>query len=496
MKRVAIVGGGIAGLAVAEAIRRRTAGQPVEFAIFERSATPGGNIRTEAIEGFLCEAGPNGFLDAARDTLDLVERLGLSNRLLPSSDAARRRFVYRRGRLHQVPGSPGEFLRTRLLSGRGKARLLLEPFARRAPAGDETIHAFAARRLGEEAADVLIDSMVSGMSAGDARQLSLRAAFPRMWELEAKHGGLFRALVARAWEKRRSGGGSTPRAAVRKSSGDALGTPAGRLTSFRGGMHDLVAALARDAGETLRLSTRVSAIRRVPTAGGLERAPYAIDVEGGPAVPADIVVLSSPAPHSARLVRSLDAELADAVGAIVSAPLAVVCVGYRQTAGATFDNLLNGFGLLIPRQEGLRTLGVLWDSSIYSGRAPAGKALIRGIVGGARDPGAIDLDDEELVSCVRGDVARTMRFGLTPVLERVYRHGTGIPQYTVGHLDRLARIDALLSRLPGMFVTGASYRGISMNSCIAEAQTLADTIARECRMDSNVEPALAGASRT
>ena len=258
MSRIAIVGAGIAGLAVAEALKRRN--RAVEVVVLERASRAGGNIRSEAIDGYTCEWGPNGFLDSVPETLELVGAIGLADRLQVSDAAARRRFIYRRGRLHALPGSPLDFVRSRLLSWPGKGRLLLEPLAGRNAGGDETIHAFAVRHLGREAADVLVGPMVSGIFGGDAKQLSLRACFPRMWTLEAEHRSLFLAMLALQRRRRRERATGRAPAAARPA-GSGIGAPAGRLTSFQGGMEELVRALLGVLGDTVRLNCLVHSIR-------------------------------------------------------------------------------------------------------------------------------------------------------------------------------------------------------------------------------------------
>jgi oxygen-dependent protoporphyrinogen oxidase len=454
MSRIAVVGGGIAGLSLAYALVRRGAtARGVDVAVLERSPRAGGNIRTEVIDGFVCEWGPNGFLDNAPDTLAMVRDLGLGPRLLPSDDRARRRFIFRQGRLHELPGGPGAFLRSGLLSWKGKARIALEPLARSRPDGDETIHAFATRRIGREAADVLIDSMVSGVFGGDARRLSLRACFPKMWEMETEHGGLFRALLAR-------------RRLQPRKNGEAIGSPLGRLTSFVGGSEDLIRALADALGGIVRTGSQVDRVRRA-------RDGYVVAFADGSEEPADAVVLAGGAHASAAQVRHLDEPLASTLGSIQTAPMVVACLGY---VSARLSRPLDGFGFLVPRGEGPRLLGALWDSSVYPGRAPEGHALIRVMLGGAHDTAAIDLDDEELRRLVRRELGATMGLDLLPDFFHVFRHPAGIPQYTVGHLARLAAIDGRLSTLPGLFVAGNAYRGVAINACVAEAGPLADRV--------------------
>jgi oxygen-dependent protoporphyrinogen oxidase len=453
VRRVAIVGGGVAGLALAHALDQRGArARGVGALVLERSPCAGGNIRSEVTEGYLLEAGPNGFLDSVPETLDLVRDLGLEGELEVSHDRARRRYIFRRGRLHPLPGGPGAFLASHLLSWPGKLRLALEPLARTRPEGDETIHEFASRRIGREAAEVLIEPMVSGVFGGDSRRLSLKACFPAMWQMETNYGGLFRALLAKTWEKRKTKGRAP--------------APLGRLTSFRGGMETLVRALARARGDAFRTGTLVRGL--TPSGGG-----YELALEGGGVVAADAVVLAGGAGESARIVEGLDGDLASLLRGIPSAPLAVVCLGYEETS---LPRPLDGFGFLIPRGEGPRILGVLWDSSIYPGRAPAGRVLLRAMMGGAHDEGVLALDDPALLGVVRKDLETTMGLDADPVLVRIFRHPRGIPQYTVGHLDRLARAEARLERHPGIYVAGSAYRGVAINSCVAEAGPLAERI--------------------
>lgn len=452
--RVVIVGGGIAGLAVAHALQKREpAGRNLEIVVLERASRAGGNIRTEIVDGYTCEWGPNGFLDNVPATLELVADLGLQARVQPADAHASRRFVVRHGRLHPVPGGPVQLATSGLLSWRGKCRVALEPFARQRPDGDETIHAFAARRLGEEAADVLVDSMVSGVFGGDARTLSLRACFPKMWQLESEHGGLVRALLAR-------------RRSHSRRHGEAVGSPLGRLTSFRGGSEDLVRALTARLGDIVQTGMDVRRIRR-------EDGRYRLDVAGAPPLDADRVVLAGGAAASARIVRTLDAPLADTLGELTTAGLAVVCLGY---AADRLPRPLDGFGYLVPRCEGVRTLGCLWDSSVYPGRAPAGRVLMRVMVGGATDPAAVGLDDSALLDVVRADLRTVMGIHLAPDFVRIIRHPTGIPQYTVGHLDRLASAEARLAANPGLVLAGNAYRGVSINACIADAGAIAERV--------------------
>ncbi len=453
MSTVAIIGAGVAGLSVAHEIRTRAPG--LDLIVLEPRERTGGNVRTEIYDGYTCEWGAVGFLDNAPDTLRLVREIGLEPRLLPSSDTARRRYIYRNGRLHEVPTSPASFLTSPLISARAKARLLGEPFAGGPRVADESIASFAARRIGPEAAAIMIDSMVSGIYAGDAAALSLRACFPRMWEMERDHGSLFRAMLATR---------------KKRKTGDAMGAPAGRLTSFERGMTELVEALTRSLGASIQTSSPVLELRPPATSGGFWIA------TPGRQIVADAVVLAGPASESADLVRQFGLGLSSALRSIPTAPLAVACLGYDAAQVTADRGPLDGFGFLVPRSEKMRTLGALWESSIYANRAPAGKALLRVMIGGAHDPNVLELDDEGLFAVVRSDLRTTMGLRVAPEMVRIIRHPRGIPQYTIGHLDRLDRIETELQRYPGLFVAGNSYRGVSINDCIAQAGSIAERV--------------------
>lgn len=467
MSRIVIAGGGIAGLSIAHAIRRRE--PAVDVVVLESTARTGGNLRTELTDGYRCEWGPDGFLDNSPPTLTLAEAVGLGPRLLPSNDAARRRYIFKGTQLHQVPGSIAAFARSPLLSLRGKARIALELFASRRPEDDESIHGFAARRIGEEAASVLIDSMVSGIFAGDARALSLRACFPRMWQMETDHGSLVKALLATRRTRRKD---------------DPVGTPLGRLTSFIDGMSELTDGIARWLGDAVQTSTPVQRLHkgRKPDAFGSspESRGYAVGTPWG-TLDADAVVLTGPASDAAVLVQPFDSALAELVASIETAPLAVVCLGYDEAALAANRGPLDGFGFLVPRSENTQILGALWETSIYPNRAPAGKALLRVMIGGAVNPMGAALDDEELLRVVRADLHRTMGLSITPDFVRIIRHRRGIPQYTTGHVARLQRIDMLLKAHPGLFLAGNSYRGVAINSCVAEADGIAARVIASTR---------------
>lgn len=477
VRRVAIIGGGIAGLATALQLRDRAArvSGGLEVVVLEARDRPGGNIRTERIDGFTIEAGPNGFLDNAPATLEIVRRLRLESRLQRADDRAARRFLYRDGRLHLLPTGPLDFLRSSVLSVPGRLRVLLEPFARPRPPGvDETVFQFASRRIGSEAAAILVDAMVSGVFAGDVRRLSLRSSFPAMYRMEEEHGGLGRALVARMRDRRaaKQAAGDGPdrvAEAVEPARPGGPAGPGGTLTSFADGLDAWVEALAAELGPGLRTGSRAVGLARSPRE---DARPWIVSLEGAAGVAADAVVVAIPSPRAAPLLEPLDPTLGGAIAQIPTAGVAVVALGFRQADIAALD----GFGFLVPRGTGPRILGCLWDSSIFPGRAPEGHVLVRAMIGGAHDPEALLDDDDALVDRVRHDLATTMRVDAEPVLTRVFRWPLGIGQYTVGHQERLDRIHGRLRGHPGVWLAGSSFYGVSMNACVERAAPAAKEI--------------------
>lgn len=447
MRTIVVVGGGVAGLSVARALAERPG---VEVACLEGGEVPGGNVRTDRDAGFTCEWGPNGFLDNSPPTLELVRRLGIEDRLLPSDGSAAKRFIVRDGKLRALPSGPVGFLVSDVLSWRGKARVLTEPLrAGKRDLADESVLAFATRRIGAEAASVLVDAMVTGIYAGDPAALSLGATFPKMQRMEIEHGTLTRAMLA----KRKSGTGGGPAG------------PGGRLTSFRNGFRELPEALASALGASFRPRSKVVRVDPMGVRG------FRVHLESGGPVDAQAVVLACPSWAAAPMVERADAALAGHLAAIPSASLAVVHLGYRAS---DLPSPLDGFGYLVPHGERRRLLGCLWASSIFPGRAPEGHALLTCMIGGARDAAAMELDDGALVSVIRRELGEIQGIAGEPAFVKIFRHRRGIPQYVLGHPARLEAIERGLSRFPGLLVCGNSYRGISVNACIAESASIAD----------------------
>lgn len=462
MKKVIIIGGGISGLSTAWLLRAKAqaAGKELDITLLEKEQRLGGKIWSIREEGYICEWGPNGFLDSKPQTLDLCRAIGIEGDLHRSNDNARKRFIFSGGKLHRLPEGGPSFLKSGLISWPGKLRLALEPtpFIAPAPAGvDETLADFGRRRLGKEALDKLIAPMVSGIFAGDPETMSLVSCFPRIAELEREYGGLVRAMIMLAKKKKKD-------IAAGKVVSSAAG-PGGVLTSFREGIQYLSDALSASLGGVVRPGSQVVGVVK-----GADRA-YRVRCADGSEMEADLVIAASPAFAVADMVAGLDSGISAVLRQIPYSSMTVICFGYERERVA---HPLDGFGYLIPKKEGCSTLGTLWDSSMFEQRAPEGKVLLRSMMGGACFPEYIKLSDDEVVARVRRDLQTTMGITAEPSFVRVFRHERAIPQYTVGHGKRLEALDGLLKNQPGLILTGNSYRGIGLNDCVAAAQRASD----------------------
>ena len=461
MSRVVIIGGGISGLAVAEAVERRAAAAGIELrtVVLEKEPRLGGKLRSFAEEGYLCEWGPNGFLDSKPMTLELCRRIGLENRLLRSNDWARRRFVYSEGELHQLPEGALSFFGSRLISWPGKLRLGLELLIPpRRDGADETLSDFARRRLGAEALEKLIGPMVSGVFAGDPEAMSLKSSFPRIHQLEQDYGGLIRALF-KLQKKRR---------AERRAGQSVAGPsgPGGKLTSFEQGIEELIPELAGSLrGEIRRGAAAVAVSKR---GGG-----YRVQLKDGAAVEAEAVISACPAYAASAVTASLDGEISRLLAEVLYAPLWVVCFGYQR---GKLPRSPEGFGFLAARTAGCSILGTLWDSSIFPHRAPEGHVLLRSMLGGANRPEAISLSEAEIQQRVMADLKAVMGITAEPDFVRLYPHSRAIPQYRTGHAARLAALEQRLTSCPGFFLTGNAYFGVGINDCVRAANEMGERV--------------------
>jgi oxygen-dependent protoporphyrinogen oxidase len=453
MARIVIVGSGISGLATAFRLRHRL--PDAAITILESESRIGGKIWTERRDGFQVEFGPNGFLDNNPATRDLCRDLGLGEELVAASDASRRhRFLFIGEKLQKLPSGPGGLIGSPLLSWRAKLRLFSEPLRRRGAGKDESIRDFVSRRAGPEAADVFADALVTGIHGGDPAQLSVRAAFPRLVEMEQRDGSLFRGFM-RSGKRRRAD------AAAR---GEPKPGPT-RMWSFRGGLRRMVEAL-RDQVPAPVTGVDVRSLEHSHTG-------WIVRGSGADQWPADGVVLTCPAYAQAEMIAGLDATLSEELAGIPYNRIAVVAVGFRQSDVAAVPD---GFGFIAPQRTRRDILGVQWCSAIYPDRAPPGFVMWRALCGGVHRGEVVDWDDERLLNAVRTELRLSLGVVAAPVFHEIIRWPRAIPQYVMGHLERVARIGDRLRHWPGLFLGGNAFHGIAMNDCAERAKATADEV--------------------
>ena len=447
--RIAVVGGGFGGLTAARALVE--AGHDAH--VLEAGSRAGGVIGTSRAAGFVREHAASSFLGGVpRGALALCEQLGVP--VERASPRARRRWIFIDGKLRALPMSPAELVRSDLLTWRGKLDLLREPLraARIAGTGDESMHAFAARRFGAEAARAIVAPFVTGIYAADAHDISLEAGFPRLAALDAA-GGLVRGMV------RQLARGAVTRAFAAVQGKPPAAKPPRGLWAPVGGLQQLVDALAAGLGPRIRFGNPVARIE--PAEGGR----VAIDGETW-----DGAVLAVPAEDAAGIVAT--PELAARLGAFRRAPAAVVYLGYPTEAVPRADD---GFGFLVAQGEEVRVLGVVFESVVWPDRAPKGHVLLRCIFGGGRDPAAAELDDAELIAQATRDVARVLEAKGAPAHASVVRWRRGVAQYAVGHRDQV-RAAVTAARTHRIVLAGADYRGAGVNDLCTDADLVVDEV--------------------
>lgn len=461
-----IIGGGIAGLSTAYYLQQQRAasGWPAGYTVLEAGPRWGGHIITERVETaagpFIVEGGPDSFITQKPWGVQLARELGLAGRLLGTNDAMRKVYVLNRGKptpmpdgvLLIVPTKLMPFVLSPLISPLGKLRMgldLLIPPKR--DGQDETLANFVRRRLGAEALDKIAEPLLSGIYNSEADRQSLLATFPRFRDLEVKYGSLTRGMLA----ARRNGHGAQPGTAK----------PLSAFMSLAGGTGELVEALVAQLSGDLRLNTRAEHLARGPEGG------WAVRTSTGETLHADAVVLAVPAYAAQALAQEVAPGVTQGLSSIRYVSTGTVSLAYRL---ADIRRPLLGFGLVAPASERRPINAVTWSSLKFAQRAPADHALLRVFFGGSRSPQSMALDDEALLATVRGQLNEFMGIEAAPLFQRIYRWERSNAQYDVGHLARVAALEAALP--PGLHLTGSPYRGVGLPDCIRQAQETANKI--------------------
>jgi oxygen-dependent protoporphyrinogen oxidase len=479
--RVAIIGGGISGLAAAH--RLGELDPSLGTTVFEAAPELGGVLRTQRVQGYLLEHSADNFLSSIPAAMELCQRLGFAAELVPTEADRRRALVALGGRLYAVPEGfllmePRRLwplLKSPILSIRGRLRLLAERFVprRRALAGaDESVASFARRRLGREAFERLVQPLASGIYTADAEKLSLAATMPHFLEMEREHGSLIRAVRQRA--------GRTRQTAEAAGAENESGARYAQFVAPSRGMASLIEALQRRLTMSdIRLSSIVERLEPADDGSWLVHSrPQAVASADLTAERFAAVVLAVPAWAARSLVQPFDAELAGELNEIPYAGSVVALVGVeRMQIGRAID----GFGIVVPHTEGRQTVAVSVSSYKYTGRAPEGRVLLRVFLGGAMHPEILKRGDDELRQIVLGELAELIGLEGEPELFRVVRWEAAMPQYHVGHVERVQRIDELTGRWPGLQLAGNAYRGVGIPQCIASGEQAAEKISRDLK---------------
>jgi oxygen-dependent protoporphyrinogen oxidase len=441
-----VIGGGISGLVCAYALRK--AG--IDAQLVEASSRHGGVIRSVTRDGFLLELGPQSFSGTAA-LRELCVDLGISNELLQAPPHAPR-YVLIDGQLRPAPLSPPAFFMSSIINGATKWALLRDIFGKSTPPdSDESVAAFMLRKFSPQLLDRLVGPFVSGVYAGDPERLSLRSAFPQLHEAEKSTGSIVRGMMRLA--KSKNGTRERP-----------------TLQTFREGNETLVRALAKNLGPALLTETKVAEISRQSTGS------FDLRLEsrsGTEPVSTKSLIFATPPDITGTLLSQIDSSFETPLTSIEYVAVAVVSLGYRQQ---DVGHSLNGFGFLIPRSSGLRVLGTVWNSTLFPGRAPEGHALLTSFVGGATDPGATKLKPEELASLVHREISPVLSMKNDPVFSKVTIWPRALPQYNLGHRDRLAAMAKSRSRFPGLWLTGNYLQGPAIGSCVDLALEVAEQV--------------------
>lgn len=459
-RRIAVIGGGISGLAAAH--RLGEIEPAAEVTLFEASHRVGGVLETIRRDGYLIELSADMFTTKDPWALDLCRRVGLEDQLLNTNEAFRRAFVVHRGKLVPVPEgftlmSPARMLpvlKTPLLSWNGKARLAWERFVpTRREDSDESLHDFAIRRLGREVYDRLVQPLIGGIYTADPAKLSMQAAMPEFVAMEKEWGNLTRGVREKATKTKREG----------------TGARYGMFLGLREGMGSLVDAItARLPNDCVRLNSKIQSVRR-------QGDRWQVEIEGAAHTSEDFnaIILATRAPHAATLLQDVNRELSQELASIQYASAAVPILGYRRDQ---ITHPLNGFGFVVPFIEKRQILSGSFTSIKFPGRAPDDSVLFRVFIGGACQEELVTLPDEDLFKLAQCELAELLGIRGEPQVREIVRWNHAMPQYHLGHLDRVAKIERLATTLHSFALAGNAYRGVGIPFCVHSGELAAQYV--------------------
>jgi oxygen-dependent protoporphyrinogen oxidase len=474
VKHVVIIGGGVAGLGAAFKIRRAAnEGADVTFTLVEKDPRLGGKLQTEKVGDFIVDGGSDAFIAQKPAVMRVAKLAGFDQDRMPSDESRKKTLILKKGRLIEMPDgvmqfAPTKFVpfaTTRLFSWPGKLRAGMDLFIpkKKVPAGqlnDETLESLVKRRMGQEILDRLAEPLVGGVHASDPALMSLAATFPNLLEMEQKHGNLILGFLAQR---------KAAEAMKKKYPADPK-NPRTFFNTFKEGMQELPEGMADAAGRE-RIRVGVSATRLEKLGDG-----WRVHLSTGEALDADAVIIATEGWAAADLTATVSPELSALIATIPHSSSATVSMGF-DTDDLGFS--LDAFGVLCPGVEDRSLMAATYSSTKWTNRAPKGKALLRGFVGGPHNQAIMDKSDEELIAIVRSEFRSILGLKVEPIFARVYRWINGMPQYTMGHLGRVDQIEAAVAAIPTLGVGGGSYRGVGIANCIESGEAAATKVLGE-----------------
>ena len=462
MKRLVIVGGGIAGLAATYFAleKAKKISESISLKLLDEKDRLGGCILTEKVNGFVIEGGPDCFLYEKPWALALCERLGLGGRILNTNEN-RRVLILSNGKLHElpegfmlmVPTSFTPFIKSSLISWPGKIRMAMDLFIPEKKSDEEeSLADFVRRRLGREALEKIAEPLVAGIHAGTPETMGLKSTFPRFLQIEEEYGSLIRGMLARRkmalqWQKRE-------------------GPQRTMFLTLKDGLGEWVDCLRENIGdEVVGLKKRVMKVKRT------EKGDYQVQLSDGTSFEADAIILATPSFITARIVEEMDPKLSEMLLTIPYVSSATVSLAYRRSQ---IHHPLDAFGFIIPRSEKRKIMASTWTSVKFNDRAPEGNVLLRVFVGGANNEELVNLSDEEMLRMIQEELKDIMDVEGDPILTRIYRWERSMPQYLVGHLEKVARMEGRTNLQPGLFLTGCAYKGIGISDSVHDSEIVAE----------------------
>jgi oxygen-dependent protoporphyrinogen oxidase len=467
MKRIAIIGAGIAGLSAAYYLSKLSGqgGQQLEIMLLEKEGRLGGSLLTEQVDGFLMEGGPDCFISEKPWALQLCRELGLEQEVIGTNQQLRRTFILLKGMLHEIPEgfmllaptSLWPFIKSSLFSLPGKARMGLDLILPRKKSDtEESLAAFVLRRLGREALERIAEPLVAGIHASDPETMSLKSTFPRFIDLERVH----RSIIWGMYQRKKQ-------FALHQS----------RYTMFltlQQGMEEMISTLKKALPpETIVPRHEVIAVEKI-TDRPSQKLRYRLKLGGKKkAIEADAVILATPAFVTAKFLQGMAGDICQLLDTIPYCSTATINLAYERSQ---IGHPLDGYGFVVPRLEKRSIMAATFSSVKFAHRAPAGRVLLRAFVGGAKNEAIVSWEDDKLLAAVQGDMEEILKITGAPLMTRIFRWPKSMPQYTLGHEERLSRIEQGLAKLPGIFVIGSAYRGIGISDCVHEAQLTSEKV--------------------